>query len=68
MERVFRKDAQDEEKAVSAVGNDRIRKDGMRSRPLAMGTDQPADPKAYLLGLSIKELDKSTAIISMNTQ
>ena len=60
-------DAEDEEQAVPAVGDDGIREYGVRGRLLTLMADQAADAKAGLYGPAINEFDQRAVIVAVDT-
>jgi hypothetical protein len=60
-------DAKDKEKAVSAVGNDRIRQDRVRGRSLTLMADQTADTQAGLHRMTVNEFDQGAVVVGVDT-
>lgn len=60
-------DAEDEEQAVPAVGDDGIREHSVCGRPLTLPADQAADTKADLHRPAINEFDQGTVIVAVDT-
>ena len=61
-EGMLRQDTEDEEQAVPAVRDDRIRKHGVRGRVLTLPADQAADAQTDLYRPAIDKLDQGPGI------
>ena len=65
---VFRKDTEDEAKAVAAVRDDGIREDRMRGKAHTGSTDKTADVEDGFNRPVIDKIDQGTLVIGMNAQ
>ena len=63
---MFCEDAENKTKAVLAVRDDRIRKDGMGRRTQTRRTDKPADVQGDPYRFVVDEIDESALIIGVD--
>ena len=61
---ILGQDTEDEEQAVTGVGDDEVRQDGMGT---AAGTDEAQDAKAVADGGAVYEIHQGTPVVSMDT-
>ena len=68
MKGVFCQNSQDEEEAVTVVGNDGIRQDRMCGQRPAAIAGQSADKQVDFADMTIHEFDQGTAVVRMDAQ
>ena len=68
MKCMFCEDPENEEQAVAAIRNDRVRKNGMSGLRTAMTACQAADTQPYFYWMTVNEFNQCATIVSMDMQ